>query len=226
MVTKHDFRSVLRTIKEYYPIENPDGFDEESVRGFTGVERMEEIVYNNFYIQKNYRERWGGFRKFLKKGIKEHFRETMIAFYPCYSGVVTLKAEKFQEYTLRKEVHIYISLLGPYYTIVGVDRAEMESLDGAFSANMALTVSPFLEFGVAFLNLQEKISDYFPDFKFVPYRIGKRELKGISLVNQSHPKQDTVFSALFRPEDLYYSKVRGDERYGYDDWKFIQQSRL
>ena len=80
----HDFSSILETIKRYYPVDHPESFSGENIEDFPGLKEMGDLTGDNFFKQKNYRERWVKFRKFLKQELKLPVAETMIADFPCY----------------------------------------------------------------------------------------------------------------------------------------------
>ena len=238
----HDFTSIHETIHKYFPTNSVDQYDEESVKSYQGVKEIEEVINDNFFSRKNYRIRWVKFKKFLKQELKKPIRESMVAFYPCYSGFIILKKEKVSNLNYTKELHFFISLLGPYYTIFGVDKSEIllerlipaskligqeaeELADQHFAANLAVTVSPYLEYEKPFQALQRAILDYFPTLKFIPYKISTKKIEGISLLypDSEIEVKDSVFSALFRPDNFFNSKTRGDTYFGFDEWLKIKK---
>jgi len=232
--SKHDFSSIHETLGTYFPIENPDQHIGKDIRDFEGVKKVEEILKGNFFTDKNYRERWGKFRKFLKEELKEPIHESMVAFYPCYSGIVILKEEKSNNLTYTKELHFFISLLGPFYTILGIDKAEiaLEHLDRdeenssrSYEANLVVTVSPYLEYQEPFSILQKKIIEYFPSLKFIPYEVNIEKVDGISLIypDTEGDAKNSVFSALFRPDNYFNTETRGNRHYGFDEWLIVQK---
>lgn len=241
---KHDFSAIEETLIKYLPIANPHDYNEENIEDFKGIQDIGEILNINFGTNKIYREKWGKFKKHLKEGLKSPVQESTVAFYPCYSGIVTLKKEKNNNLIYSKELHFFISLLGPYYCILGVDKCEimlaelMPTMNGSeeiltrpYSANLAITVSPYLEFQESFLDLQNKILDYFPSLKFVPYSINLRKEEGISLIYPSSEEKikNTVFSALFNPDNFFNSEPRGDTYFGLNEWlkiKKLDKSRI
>jgi hypothetical protein len=240
---KHDFSPIYETIKKYLPLNNPE-YNHENLREFPGTIEVNELLNKNFFNQKKYRSTWMTFRKFLKKELKKPVEETMIAFYPCYSGIVVLNKAKKGAYTFRKELHFYISLLGPYYSIFGVDasyvsleeypihmfRTEQLRNRGPFHRDYrafhALTVAPYMEFKEPFILLQKKIIEYFPHLHFVPFQINLTDIPGLFDLfpdarmnsNFSEKLKDSVFNALFRPEKYLETETRGDSRYGFDEW--------
>lgn len=235
---KHDFSSIQETLSKYFPVENPEHYNKKNIGDFKGVKAIEEILDDNFCTNKRYLERWGKFKKFLKQELKKPIHETMIAWYPCYSGFITLKKEKFKNITYTKELHFFISLLGPYYTILGIDRSEVEleevypDLDSSekikyrvYDASHVLTVSPYQEYKELFLILQNKVLEYFPSFKYIPYDINKKKVKGISLVypDCEAKVKGSVFSALFRPEVSFNTETRGETSFGFNEWLIVKK---
>ncbi|MBO9701003.1 MAG: hypothetical protein J7604_12390 [Sporocytophaga sp.] len=231
---KHDFSSIHETLGKYFPIENPDQFNGKDIRDFVGVKRVEEILNENFFTI-NYRERWGKFRKFLKEELKEPFHNSTIAFYPCYSGIVILKEEKNNNLTYTKELHFFISLLGPFYTILGIDKAEItleehfnwdkENSSSSYEANLVVTVSPYMEYQEPFNMLQKKIIEYFPSLKFIPYEVNIEKVEGVSLIypDTQGDAKNSVFSALFRPDNYFNTETRGNTHYGFDEWLIVKK---
>jgi len=230
--TKHDFSAIEETLYKYFPIKNFELYNEENVQNFQGFKEIEEILNDNFFTTKNYRERWGKFKKFLKQEFKKTIYESMVAWYPCYSGFIVLQKDSNKNLTYRKELHFFISLLGPYYTILGIDKSEVQleeafrDLDQAensiirtYPANHVLTVSPYMEYKESFIILQKKILEYFPSLKYVPYQVNLRKVEGISLLYPESEGniKDSVFSALFKPDHSLNTTTRGDAFYGYDE---------
>jgi hypothetical protein len=114
----------------------------------------------------------------------------MNAFFPCYSGFVILQKETSNH--SQKELHFFISLLGPYYCILGKTQTRDK---------VSLTVSPYQDFEISFQLLQRKITEYFPKLRFIPFDIAMKKLPGISLLypGASEHLKDTIFSGLFDP---------------------------
>jgi hypothetical protein len=235
--TEHDFTPIYDTLTIYFPIENPYLFNEENIKEFHGVEKINNLLRDHFFNKKNYTQRWGSFRKHLKRHWKKSFEETMVAFYPCYSGRIILHSQKTNNHTYTKELHFYISLLGPYYSIMGIDRSEitlhenwesfadhLKKSDVSYEADHVITVSPYQEYADDFKTLQTQITSFFEGLRFVPFKINLKKIQGISIVYTDTEEylRNTVFSALFRPLKIT-SRVRGDVRYGFDEWLKIKK---
>jgi hypothetical protein len=239
---KHDFSPIQETLIKYYPIENPQ-YNEENIEDFKGFKDVCEIIQDNFINTRNYKKRWTHFRTFLEQELKKTVIESMTINHPCYAGIITLQEETYNNLTYTKELHFFISLLGPYYTMFGIDKCRLklqesrqmpgkdnDILQMPFNANLALTASPYLEFEEPFLQLQGKILEYFPSLMFVPYNINRIKVEGISLVSRGgiSPVKNSVFSALFQSSNGYQSnffesKTRGSTFFGFDEWLIIKK---
>jgi hypothetical protein len=235
---KHDFSEIKETILKFYSIEDFNIQFQDRVEMHDSRSDIGEIINENFIVTTNYKSRWRKFFAYLNKELSSPPLETMIAFYPCYSGKIILHKESFNDLIYTKELHFFISLLGPYYSIFGLDKCmvaleeEMPILNNDFKtkkrpyeANLVLTVSPYLEFEASFIELQKKIRDYFPTFKFIPFVINRKEVEGISLdsLNLNVNNKELVFSLLYRPEKYLELQVRGDVYFGFDEWSKIKK---
>ena len=232
---KHDFTTIEETIRSYYPIDSQENNPKKNISDFADFDKINELIIENFIVQKNYRERWVKFKNFLKQELKKPVQETMIAVFPCYSGKVILKKEGNDTLIYRKELHFYVSLLGPYYSIIGLDSTDIFLQDFSsiytqngltpYTANHAITVSPYMEYQEQFTLLQAKIVEYLPSFKFIPFGICLRKMPGMPILDSysKDPHKDSVFNALFRPDEILNVQKRGDSFFGTEEWLKVKR---
>lgn len=222
-----DYSPIYETLKEFYPLDN--NISPNEIKDFEGLNKINQLIDNNFINRKNYKEIWGKLKSQLKKVLNEQINEINTLSEPCYTGYIVIQKQTINNITHQKELHFFISLLGPYFTIIGIDKCnltleeEMRSqlkFDRVFSSNLALTVSPYLEFETQFLKLQNSIKNHYPELKFIPYSINNKKLEGISLIhtNSDFQTKDTIFSGLFKPENYFNASIRGNINYGQEDW--------
>ena len=224
----YSFQEIYDTIKTFYPIEEPDRYTSETISSFHGFIEMSRLMEENFINQKNYRERWSKFNKHLKKSIKKSVRSTFTLTNCCYCGEVVLETIETNEYTRTKKLHFFISILGPYFSIYGIDSSSVklpvqehgtEYLQ--YDADHAVTVSPISEYQTLFLSLEDSIREWFPGYLFIPYEIGMSTLKGISIEDEYqttlHP--DTIYEGIFGPIATPTCEPRGNQSYGIGDWR-------
>lgn len=232
---KYDFTTIEETMRSYYPIDSQENNPKKNISDLADFDKINELITENFIVQKNYRERWVKFKNFLKQELKKPVQETMIAVFPCYSGKVILKKEGNDTLIYRKELHFYVSLLGPYYSIIGLDSTDIFLQDSSsihtqngltpYTANHAITVSPYMEYQEQFTLLQAKIVEYLPSFKFIPFSICLRKMPGMPILDSfsKDPYQDSVFNALFRPDDNLSAQKRGDSFFGAEEWLKVKR---
>ncbi|HEY8937857.1 MAG TPA: hypothetical protein VIM65_21680 [Cyclobacteriaceae bacterium] len=224
----YNFQEIYDTIKTFYPIEEPDRYTTETISSFPGFIEMSRLMEENFINQKNYRERWSKFNKHLKKSIKKPIRSTFTLSNCSYYGEVVLETIENNDYSRSKKLHFFISILGPYFSIYGIDSSSVklpvqehgqEYLQ--YDANHAVTVSPVSEYQTLFLSLEDSIREWFPGYLFIPYEIGMSTLKGISIEDEYQPTlhPNTIYEGMFGHIATPACESRGNASYGIEDWR-------
>jgi hypothetical protein len=232
----YDFRAIYDTIKEHYPIEGGHKqYTRETLKTFDGYKKIDQLVDENFFKKKNYKERWTAFQKFLKKSMDRKIDNTHTLVNTCFSGSVMVDELVTPEYSKTKMLHYFISILGPYYSIYAMDRSEVklpttmglskneEPRIHSYYADHVATVSPVFEYELAFLQLQTKIKEWFPTYKFIPCDIGLSTIDGISAYVQTYggdidAHSDSIYTGLFGPSVPPRCPLRGDKRFGFSEW--------
>lgn len=225
------FRMIEDTIGEYYPVGTQDGhWDENTLEGFSKFKSFRKPIEDNF---SSYGQKWEPFVRHLELALKTSVSAHPAMDAPCLSGTVEIASTKVKDLTWTKELKFFISLLGPYYCIYGLDYSTVE-LDisrplaanttdrGYFMAYNAITISPEFEYKDTFLRLKQEIGNKFTQHRFVPYRVGMTRIKEIATYYQgSYPKSsfvDSVYTGLFGTECVKGCLPRGDGYYGFDEW--------
>lgn len=237
-LTDHNFQEIFDTIKEYYPIEEQyKNYKPEALRDFPGYQKIGQLIEENFINRKNHKERWTSLSKYLRTSLKKRVISSNGLFDCCASGEVIMDAFKSKEYTKTKKLCYYISLLGPYYTIYGMDSSEVilptkySNFDGdeirviPYSADHVVTISPVFEYESLFVQLQDKIKERFTGYKFIPYSTGVSSIEGISrrYMSEDDSAEDNrhknnIYAALFGLKVKPRCRYRGDSNYGFFDW--------
>jgi hypothetical protein len=212
---KYNFWPIYETIKKYYPL----GIIKENKNfyySYEGLIEFNTIINDNLADQNNFRTRWKSFDDIIEKKIKIRPIGTG-GFAPSFSSLVEFEILKFDKLTRVKRIHYWVSLLGPYYTIVGDDVNIISVGDENLSGVNYLVISPFNEFAETFNMISAEIESHFKNYQFVPFFISKQTFNGLEL-----PHADTitnsVFTALFgNPFDLNLPAL-GDERFKEESW--------
>jgi hypothetical protein len=231
----YDFWPIYETIKKFYPLAGDHG-DEDDYRDESPETLLRgNTIYESVYSRSHYSAKWKEFKKYLQKEVSKKIETSHFLSFPCFEGRLVLEQKACKDVKWTKELHFSICLLGPYYTIIGLDKTQIKlERERIFSENQepkwqnfsraqAITVSPVFEYKEAFLLLQQKISSWFEGYKFVPYRINMMKVDGLfSEVNSANESlKGTVFSALFNSTVEIDARVRGDEAYGYQEWRKV-----
>ena len=212
-MNKYDFGPITETIKKYYPIGLTKGhFD------YPGLKELGNIFVDNVHNQNNFKLRWGNFENEIKVKTNKLVFGTTYGQDKCFSAYLELEKSSVNTLTRYKELYFFVSLAGPFYTIVGVDRNEIELSGKKIHSNNFLIISPDLEYKEIFSILYESIEARFNDFRFVPFFIYSQEIEGLDPEFKQAQNIKTVFNALFNNHINLNAQTVGNKYFGYDSW--------
>ena len=227
-----DFTLISHTIKKYFPVDKPKRLTSKTVASSPGYKKIGKIVNEEFLNQKAYRDKWGKLTSHLKKVFKRpvHGHPNLAGGEGCgFFGEVIIEEDKEPDFIRQKSLRFYVSILGPFFSIHGVDSSiallEIESIvkdfnKGNFAATHAITISPVFEYQEAFNKLEEELRFFLPAYLFVPYDVGMSTLKNISVADELRDPRSlgTIYEALFGLGAVHNCFTRGDRYYGMNDW--------
>ncbi len=215
---KFDFGKIYDSIKRFYPIGVKK--DEGKIYfSYPGLKELEEIVIDNIHDDNHFMERWGNFTKDIEKETGKEVIGTTYGQAPSFSSYVLLDTTLIDNLTRTKELHFFVSLVGPFYTIVGQDNNTVKfKEDKNYRSTNHIVVSPENEFADIFMLLCNKIEDRFKGFRFVPFQICHQTIDGLN-VRYSDENLDAIFHALFNDHiDLTIQRKIGNDFFKAEDW--------
>jgi hypothetical protein len=218
---KFDFWLIYDSIKRYYPI----GVRKDEGKmyfSYPGLKELENIIVENIHENKNYVERWACFTKEIENEIGKEIIGTTYGQAPSFSAYIIQEQKTFENLTRSKEIHFYVSLVGPFYTVIAQDNNDVIMEGQPFLKHCRTTnyvvVSPEAEFKDAFVFVCAKIETRFKGFRFVPFDICTQAIEGLD-VRYADDNLNAVFYALFNNHlDLSRLRVIGDNYYKSADW--------
>lgn len=212
--TKFDFWEIYNCIKHYYPlgIKNDEtGF----FYSFPGFDEFKKLVYNKI-VHAEF-EKWQHFEAEVALNTNKRIEGTTYGQAPCYSSYIEIDRFSHENHTRTKELHFFVSFLGPFYTIIGKDNNTVTVDWMTFTNPTYLTVSPENEYAGDFILLESLIESRFPDYRFVPYEIYHQTLDGLT-IHYNQGDYNTIFNAIFNTQFNFGIQKIGDEFYKYDSW--------
>ena len=237
--SNYDFRLIQDVIRQYYPPKSAPRYSVERFQSSPGGEKISALMEENFFDKKTYQEKWARLDRFVEKELNKPVNSTFSLANCCYSGEVVLEEDRSNDFVRSKKLHFYISVLGPFFSICGIDSSSVvlpENFDDGvkpveFDAAHVVTVSPVFEYGATFNLLEAKLRASFPGYLFVPYQVGMSTIKNISLKADWEEQNimDTVYEGLFGQIAVHDLPSRGDQAYGSADWRKplnIKQKKL
>ncbi|MEP7319473.1 MAG: hypothetical protein ABI921_12055 [Panacibacter sp.] len=218
----HDYWSIIETIKKYYPM----GIEDDTWMCYNkdpSRKSLEEIIVKNIHEESEIKSIWNSLNTDVVKDLNKELIGTTYGQSPSFSAELILEKFENEKVWYRKKLCFSISLLGPFYTIYGIDETAInypERKNYSYYKINAITTSPLEEFETPFLYLQKKIEEKWEAYKLVPFYINSMYVKGLKVPQIQQP-ENTVYHALFNHLLFYidtYISVRGKDSYGYERW--------
>jgi hypothetical protein len=215
---KFDFWKIYDAIKRFYPI-GVKRDESKMYFSYPGLKELEDIVVDNIHDDNHFIERWDNFTKDIEKEIGKEIIGTTYGQAPSFSSYVLLDTTSIDNLTRTKELHFFVSLVGPFYTIVGQDNNTVKLEEHKnYRSTSYLVLSPENEFADTFKLLCDRIENRFNGFRFVPFEICQQTIDGLD-VRYSDENLDTIFHALFNNHiDLTIWQKIGNDYFKAEDW--------
>jgi hypothetical protein len=212
---KFDFWPIYDSIKRFYPIgianDNPHLFN-----SYPGIKELNAIIGDNIHNSEHLNSRWRDFTIELENRIQKPIRGTTF-LQPCFSSCIEMGTFSFDNFTRTKELHFFVSLLGPFYSIIGHDWNVLKVNNRNYISSNYLVVSPENEYATDFLILSGEIEKRFNGFRFVPFDIVAEVIEGLD-VRYANRHCNTVFTALFNSHIDLSIRTLGNDLYKSEDW--------
>ncbi len=153
---ENNFYLITDTIKRFYD---------------NGSSEIQGLIDLNIINTDNFKLKWKTFDLWINKllGI-EPVGTTGIQ--PSFSSYIEIENQNYGDLTRIKRVHYFVSLLGPFYSIICDDISQIEVKgQGTVNVTNFLTVSPEREYEKSFNGLEHGIEGKFNRYHFVPFSI-------------------------------------------------------
>lgn len=214
---KFDFWEIYQSIIRFYPIGVLK--DEGNLyASYTGFKDLEKILVNKIHDTNNFVSTWKSFTNEIEAEIQKEIIGTTYGQAPSYSSYVSLDTTAVDNLTRTKELHFFVSLIGPFYTIIGQDVSTIKFDNSSCRSINYLVTSPENEFAATFNLLSAKIEARFEGFRFVPFGICMQSIEGLH-VRYSDETNCTIFRALFNHLiDVTIERKIGDCFYKSENW--------
>src|SRR3569833_1044030 len=209
------FSLIGETIKSYYPVgisNSEPGYHENA-----GIKKLQELMWEGMGVRNNFRN-WTTYVNRVCMKLGKETASTTYGPRPCYSADLILERYEDEALIRTKKISFAVSLLGPYYSICGIDETTIKAFDDEmhkyFNAINVVTVSPFKEFEADFLFVEQQVTKRFKNYKFVPFQVCMSFIENVETLD-SIADNGTVYSALFNHLFYFYTHnfSRGDRSY-------------
>jgi hypothetical protein len=212
----YDFWPVYDSIKKYYPVGIPKD-DTGMYMNYPGLKNLEKVIIDNIHDENNFTNCWESFEKTVEYRTHKIVYGTTYGQTPCFSSYIELDQRSTDNLIRIKEVHFFVSLVGPFYTVLGHDRSEIHLEDDKIYATNFLTISPEYEYQESFELICQSIEERFPGFRFIPHGIYSQQIEGLD-VHYTGEKLNTIFNALFNNQINLQARTIGKGYFKSEHW--------
>ncbi len=213
---KFDFWKIYESIKKFYPIGIPKD-ESKMYYSYPGIKELNSIIVDKIHNDVNFKTYWSNYDRQIENKLQKPVIGTTYAQAPSFSSFVQLETFSFDNFIRSKEVHFFVSLIGPYYTIVGQDTNALKIGVETFRSTNYIVISPENEYTEAFNTLSDQIESRFNGFRFVPFVISGQTIEGLE-VRYDDNKSSSVFAALFNNNINLNIHTVGDKYFKSEDW--------
>lgn len=211
---KLSYDEVYEEIEKYYPIGIPESSPE--YYDYPGIIKLRELIRSkmNHEIDK---KRW---KEFVSSFEWENDEPLGVSHEPSllsysYGGTLDLFVEEMSIGKVRRSITFQLSLIGEFYTVYGMDTAEIiltEHLSAYFEP--LVYISPYSVYEKWFYLIRDKIEREY-QARFVPHSLLKRRVPSLSVPGAEIriDKNASVYQALFAAADITNYKIFGNRSY-------------
>lgn len=215
---KFDFREICECISMYYPA----GISNEAAgagQSFKGSKSLADIIVDHTHNQHNFKERWVSFDAEMARSVDKEVMGATYGRSPCFNSYIVIEKYDAGGLIRYKELHYFISFIGKFYTVIGIDHNEVATGNDVFRSVNYLVVSPVDVFAELFTTVCEVIEKKLNTYRFVPFSICKQKIARLNAGDQDEVK-DRVFDAIFGSSFISAGEpnISGDEDYKASDW--------
>lgn len=209
------FIDIYECIIKYYPL----GISELApvYQEYSGTKLLQELCHNKINPVKS--NEWEKLISDLKVSFPEiiSFNDETEIIEPSYSCSLTFYKSKKDNITHIKQIKLHVSVLGPFYTVYGLDIIQIgDTIDNVImETEPILSVSPIEVYEDIIPIIQNIIMKSYPSFKYVSFYYLRKRIKALSVAGAEiiDNADASIFQALFTNENLTKYRLKGDVYY-------------
>jgi hypothetical protein len=219
---KRDYWPLYADLQRHYPL---GLVRDESVhvRDFPGYQALEARIAACVHQESAERARWEALATELAARTGLPVRDTSYGQAPCFSAVLQVGCSASGAWQVAQELFVAVSLVGPYYTVLGHDQLEYplevypEQAPRPVRQTAVLTVSPGGAYAGVFESVCAAIESRYAGHRFVPFHLATVPLLGVYLPGRDGASQP-LFYGLFNDQVDVQARTVGDPSHKHEDW--------
>jgi hypothetical protein len=216
---KFDPSPLFETIGSHFPIGLRRRTEQDQMNYLTypGLKLYSSAISDAIHKTANYESIWESVENELSSLSGKPVVGTTYGQAPCYSAFMKIRQEQFGSLTRYFEIHVFVSVIGPYFTVVGKDWSGISVEDLVIRPTNFFLVSPVGNDSDLFMLALELLKRRFPLYRYVPHCFYSLEVPDFE-VPYSDEEENVLFGGLFNQEFRGHGDIVGDSYFGADEW--------
>lgn len=218
---KYDFWPVYESINKYYPSglvnESNNGINTQNQSRYKGQYELGTVIIENIHDETIFNTKWKEIDLLIEKKTARAVERTTYGQAPCISGEIELQRSAMPGLVRLKKLNYFISLLGPYYSIIGSDESVISDNGTHYVTNLLIT-SPINDYEEIYKLTETVFSEKLPGYRQIPFHLCKERINGLQVNYTDSEDTNYLFNALFNDHLNLNTTHVGDILYGADKW--------
>jgi len=211
----HDFWPLYEHISQYYALGLIPEYPEQIVSP-SNNRKLEAQLVENIHDEVRF-QKWQEFEKEIAAAVRLPLIGNTYGQAPCFSTIVEIEQTAVGNQVLTKELFLAVSLLGPFYIVLGRDQLVTTLPEAVVRTTSHLTISPQDAYKQAFETVCAHIEKRFTGYRFVPFKVATHYLSGLQIRTNEH-HHNPILYALFNDQIDVQAQTVGDTSYGAAAW--------
>jgi hypothetical protein len=216
---KFDPSQLFEIIERHFPIGVLRRTEQDQMlyRSYPGLKQYSESIHNAIHENPAFEGIWRPVENELASITGLPVIGTTYGQAPCYSCFINVRHEQLGSLIRHFDIHIFVSVIGPYFTVIGKDWSEIAIAGNLLRPTNFYSVSPYDKDASLFKMAVELLKTHFPHYRFVPHCL--YSLRGPDFqVPYSDEEENSVFNGIFNQEFRTHSLIVGDSYFGSEEW--------
>jgi hypothetical protein len=216
---KLDSSQLFETIRRHFPIGVLRRNEEDKMlyQAYPGLKLYSQSIQHSIHDSSVFEGVWQSLETELESIVGLPVVGTTYGQAPCYSSSIKVRQEQLGSLVRHFDIHIFVSVIGPYFTVIGKDWSEISFEENLLRPTNFYSISPCGRDARLFNTTVDLLKVKFPVYRFIPHCLYSLPVPEFQ-VPYSDEEENIVFNGVFNQEFRPRSLIVGDSYFGHEEW--------